>query len=136
MKLGDFTIGLVLFSMAILWVSSMIGGGSDYGLSGGENLNTTYSKLSLLQEDIDILQNHTVGEATDLSWTSFGNLVFKGIPRAVKSMFDSVLIIKDISTDVENTGYVPSWFTNGIFVILSATFIFLIISFFRKWRAI
>jgi len=137
MKLADLVIGLVMFSMVILGVSSLIGGiGGDYGKVIGSDINSTYNKMSELQTNIEGIENKTIGNETETSWTDFGSLVFKGPIRAIKLVGLSLTIPKDIAVDVQDTGYIPAWFINGIILILSTVVLFLIISAIIKWRTV
>ena len=137
MKLADLIIGLVMFSMVILGVSSLIGDvGGDYGKTVDSDINSTYNKMSELQSRVEGIESKTIGNETETSWTTFGSLVFKGPIRAVKLVGLSLTIPKDIAVDIQNTGYVPEWFINGLLLILSIVVIFLVISAIIKWRTV
>lgn len=135
MELADYIIGLVLFSMVILGVSSYIGSlGGDYSKDIDTDMNSTYSQMSVISETTKTIQNETIGENAELSWTTFGNLIFKGPVRAVKLVGESLGVAEGIATDAQKTGYIPSWYAQGIFAIISITVLFLIIGAIIKWK--
>jgi len=135
MELADYIIGFIVFSMVILGTSSLIGSlGADYSYDIDTDMNSTYSRMSELTSTVSEVQNETIGETSELSWSTFGNLIFKGPVRAVRLVGSSLTVAEGIAVDAQNTGYIPGWFTQGVVGIISITVLFLIIAAIIKWR--